>query len=276
MYFKIFFAIILVCLPFSFSIQAENNPDKTVIIIDPGHGGSDFGAVYSSIKESDLVLSFSQKLKHHLSSRTDLTTHLTRQQDINVGLSERIQNAHENKGQIFISIHANAIANKKVRGIELFFKNSVNFNEDKAALIEKENQIVMEELDQLALTDPSKKAELNFIVEDLKKQGQQNNSYLFNKKLKENLHTQLDSNTNISIKQAPFYVVSKSTMPSVLIELGFLSHPQESLNLKNSNYQNKLIQAISNSIIQYSNANILGNTHSSSNSFEQKNQSALK
>lgn len=227
------------------------------VTIDPGHGGSDLGAVYASIKEADLVLKVSEKLKQKLKTEAvPFEISMTRTTDNTMTLQDRVEIAKRQNSELFISLHANAVKDHRVKGIELFFQNSLPFDEDNQLLAQQENQVLAEVHENIATQDPSKKNDIKMILEDLHRQHKIRSSLKFNQILYQNwtpaaTSSESKASNHIIIKQAPFYVVSKTPMPSVLIELGFLSNPAEAQKLKSQAYQDQLVESISKGLLEY-------------------------
>lgn len=215
-------------------------------MIDPGHGGIDTGAVYGSTKEADLVLKVAHTLKKLLEDDPQFKVSITRTEDKNINLQSRVALAEKVNADVFVSLHANAATDKRAKGIEFFFQNSLQPDEESLFLANQENQRILnsKELHEISGGDDlSKKGDLAAIIEDLKRQNRMQQSLKLTQTLTQvwNLDRSAASAT---IKQAPFYVVSKTSMPSVLIEVGFLTNPTESKKLANSDYQTDLAKKI--------------------------------
>lgn len=110
------------------------------IAIDPGHGGHDRGATHSKIKESDLVLTVASKVKKRLEKNPDIHVAMTRNEDRNVSLADRVKIAENNKVDVFVSLHANAAADQRAKGVEFFFQNNLPPDEETLYLASLENQ----------------------------------------------------------------------------------------------------------------------------------------
>jgi len=214
------------------------------IIIDPGHGGVDTGAVYGPAKEAEITLKVAQQLKSLLDHSHDFHASLTRTQDVALPLPDRVHIAEKEKADLFLSIHANASPDKRARGVEFYFQNQIPADEESLYLANLENQVVKDQpsADQ-ANESISKKTDVLAIVEDLKRQTKMRSSYVLSDRLMKAWSPQGSKSSNV-IRQAPFYVISKTNIPSVLVELGFISHPKESQKLIQSQYQKEIAQKI--------------------------------
>lgn len=223
------------------------------IMLDPGHGGVDTGAVHGPAKEADLVLKIAQRLKTLLEKDSQFQVSLTRVLDKNISLPSRVKMAEEAKADLFVSLHANAAADQRAKGVEFFFQNNLPPDEESLFLASQENQMILnsQELHSISGGDElSKKGDIAAIVEDLQRQNRMMSSLRLTQTL-----TQVWGNdvtaSQATIKQAPFYVISKTSMPSVLIEIGFLTNPREAKRLLNSEYQNDLAQKIYSALLSY-------------------------
>lgn len=214
------------------------------VILDPGHGGFDKGAVYGSAKESDIVLSIGRKVKQYL-EQEKLAVTLTRNHDEFISLKQRVQFSKKTDGDLFVSLHANASSDRRAYGLEFFLTPNrrskslaplAHFNDDALA-----SGTINEDPVEL-----SKSKDIAKILKDIKHNIQSQKSL----KLTRTLQNDLPGN----IKQAPFYVLTQTQIPSVLIEVGFLSHPKDHKKLMNEEYRNDLALKIADSIKRYTQA----------------------
>ncbi len=220
------------------------------VVLDPGHGGADKGAQYGQAKESDLVLNIAQKVKKLLNNDADFDVHLTRSEDLQLSLPSRVQKAENLNADLFVSLHANAAIDSRAQGAEFFFQNSVSPDEESLYLAHQENQLLQEQnRNTNQQVDPSKKADVVAILEDMQRQARLYNSLQLTQQLAQSWSDLSPRKT--AIKQAPFYVISNTTMPSVLVEVGFLSNPKEARQLLRSEYQQELAQKIYKAIVGY-------------------------
>jgi N-acetylmuramoyl-L-alanine amidase len=219
------------------------------VMIDPGHGGIDTGTAHSGVQEKDLVLKIANYLQVLLRDNPIYTVDMTRTADQHVALSERVKKAESAQADLFISLHANSNPSTRVKGMELYFQNSLPPDEESVLLAAQENH--NERSTTLAtMTAPSKKSDVLAIVEDLHRQYRAKSSLAMTQLLSQTWK-ETEPTAHAAIKQAPFYVVSKTSMPSVLIEVGFLSHPQESQKLASPKYQQEIAQKIYKAIGHY-------------------------
>lgn len=220
--------------PYSFALS---------VMIDPGHGGTDHGAVNSSLRESDITLKVSQYLKALLSADPQFKVKMTRERDQFLSLDRRAQLANEAKADLFISIHVNSSNEKHVRGKEIYFQNQLPPDEEALFLANRENQGIESRTDTV-------KGDVAAIVEDLER----NHRLRLSGRLSEELFRNWGGDhyrRRTSIRQAPFYVISNVSMPSALVEIGYLSNPQEAEKLSDDTYLRKIAQGLYRAIVSY-------------------------
>ena len=215
------------------------------IVIDPGHGGKDFGApgYIKGVHEKDVVLEISKKLAKMIEKELGCQVYLTRSDDRYLTLEERTAIANTREADLFISLHTNAHKNKEAYGIETYFLNLATDDESiRVAAMEN-------------ATSKKNISDLQTILTDLMQNTKINESArlasFVQGSLNDNLKKKYDKINNKGVKQAPFYVLLGAQMPSVLIETGFISNPFECKRLLNSEYQDYLCRAIVNGIRQY-------------------------
>lgn len=218
-----------------------------IIVIDPGHGGKDPGAVgYRSYREKVIVLDISKKLREILRSR-GYKVYMTRENDRFLKLSERTIYANKRAADLFVSIHANAVAKKnahKVYGIECYFLDKSRSSTAKRVAA-KENSADMSEMDYYG-----KESFLNTLS---------SHNIVASNKLAIDLQggmlrTLRKSYRNIKdggVKSAPFWVLVGAQMPSVLVEVGFITHPMEAGRLVNREYQKRVALGLADGIERY-------------------------
>jgi N-acetylmuramoyl-L-alanine amidase len=223
------------------------------IMLDPGHGGVDTGAVYSGAKEAELVLKIAHSVKALLDKDPQFQVSITRTSDRMLSLQERVHMAENKKADLFVSLHANAASDQRAKGVEFFFQNNMPPDEESLFLASQENQamIASQESHEVSGGDEvSKKGDVSAILEDLRRQNRMLSSLRFTQTLT-NVWDADNKAASSSIKQAPFYVISKTSMPSVLIEIGFLTNPRELKKLLNKEYQSDLAQKIYKALVSY-------------------------
>ena len=225
-------------------------PQKTTIskirriVVDPGHGGHDSGAVgQGGVREKDVVLSISLKLRDLLKRELGLDVIMTRSTDVFIPLEERTAIANKVNADLFVSVHANAANNHNASGIETYYLNLAK-TEASARLAAKENGTT---LDKVSV--------LQAILFDLMANYKLNDSAHLADDVQRALHKKISASysgvKNLGVKQGPFYVLVGATMPSILVETAFLSHVQEEERLNDPAYQDATAQGIMEGIRAY-------------------------
>ncbi len=221
-----------------------------VVVIDAGHGGKDPGAIgVTGVREKDVNLGIALKLGKLIEQKLpDVKVVYTRNDDTFVELYKRGKIANEAKGKLFISIHCNALKKKPsdARGFEVYLLRPGRTKEA-IQIAEFENSVIHFEDNPdryQALTDE------NFILVSMAHSSYMRYSEKFSDILNQTWtkHTKIPSR---GIKQAGFYVLVGASMPSVLVETGFLTNREDEAYLKSSNGQQDIANAILNSIITY-------------------------
>ncbi len=220
------------------------------VVLDPGHGGSDKGAMRGAVRESDLVLKIALDLKTRLEKNKDFQVSLTRPDDHNVSLPDRVKKAEQLRADLFVSLHANAALDARAKGIEFYFQNSLPPDEESLYLASVENQNLKETAQTANEEEPSKKNDVAAILEDLHRQDRIEKSLRLNQTLS-SLWDAKNDHEKISIKQAPFYVISKTNMPAVLIEIGFITNAKEVKKLLSPQYQSEISSKIYRALVAY-------------------------
>jgi N-acetylmuramoyl-L-alanine amidase len=221
------------------------------VMIDPGHGGVDTGAVVGKSKESDIALKIAFALRDRLRGDSRFQAFLTRESDRGLSLQERVRLADRQNADLFLSIHANSSPDPRARGAEFYFQNQLPPDEESLFLAAAENK--MEKfVDSPDKSDFKKDSDVMSIVQDLKRQHRLQASFHLTRLLAETWANSDKLHTN-SVRQAPFYVISKSERPAVLVEVGFVTHPTEGPRLARSDEQERVAENIYRSLVRYIN-----------------------
>ena len=228
------------------NIDIEKNKWKfSTIIIDPGHGGKDPGAVgYRGTLEKDIALDVAKRLEKKISKNMKVKTVLTRDEDIFLKLGERTRIANENNGSLFISIHANAATDRRASGFETFLIGP-NKNEAAVRVAARENSVL--ELEGVA---GKKLTNEDLIQATIAQSAFASKSEKFAALVQEEIGKRVQGK-NWGVKQAGFYVLMGASMPNVLVELGFISNLAEEKKLRSSQYREVLATAIFRALEKY-------------------------
>jgi len=242
----IFLFIGVIISEYSFSSEQRTKNEKTmVVVIDPGHGGKDPGAVNKGIREKDVVLGIGLKLGKLLNDNySDVKVVFTRSTDVFIPLIERSRIANRNKADLFISIHANHCGTPSTRGTETFVLG-LHRSADNLEVAKKENSVILLEEDykeNYEGFDPNLSE--SYIMFELVQDIYMDQSLSFADAIQNQFRTRLSSTLNRGVKQAGFLVLRQSSMPSVLIESGFLSNQAEANFLKSSEGQQNIATSI--------------------------------
>lgn len=215
------------------------------IVIDPGHGGHDPGAIgYNGLKEKDVVLDISLKLGQLIKKNfPDIEVIFTRDDDFYLSLDERTKIANSKKADLFVSIHANASRNKNAKGIETYF---LDFTKEERAkeVAARENATTIQGVD-----------EVQAILRDLIVSSKYNESTLLASLVQKRLVSELGKVhkelNDLGVKQGPFYVLIGAAMPSILVETSFITHEKEGAFLSKSEYRDYVARGIFEGIKDY-------------------------
>ena len=251
---KILLYLFLSFIGFFVFLQDINAQKKTFkVVIDPGHGGKDPGAVGTSSKEKDIVLSVAKKLGKIIEdSNKDVEVIYTRNRDVFVELNKRADIANKSHADLFISLHCNALSKKQKspQGIETYVLG-LHRSKDNLDVAKAENSVILYE-DDYSITyegfDPSQ-PESYIMFEFMTNQFLQQSVYFATL-----IQHQLVNNSkriNRDVRQAGFLVLREVAMPSVLIELGYISNRTEEKYLDSSSGQTSMANSIFNAFKNY-------------------------
>lgn len=233
----------------------ERPSDPTrVVVIDPGHGGRDPGAVGSGgVREKDVALALGLALARELRRVPNLEVHVTREDDVLVPLWQRGERATRWKGErpgIFVSLHANALpTNRSIRGFETYFLAEARTDHARRVAAIENAPLGVPGGDE-ERGAPAEDPDLSFILRDLGNLDHQHWSAL----LAEMIHEELDPvhpGPNRGVKQGPFAVITNALMPAVLVEIGFLTHRQEEQLLERSAFREDAAVALARAIVGF-------------------------
>ena len=227
-------------------VAASKFSRNKTIVIDPGHGGTDPGAVNGSLKEKTAVLGVAKKLGEILKSR-GYKVYFTRSTDVFINLRSRTKFANDKMADLFVSIHANAAPNaakaKSMHGIETFFLSPARSERSKNAA---------------ALENKSDIEEMNYFSQQTFLNVLNREKIIASNKLGIDIQKEILASarkvyaaSDGSVREAPFWVLVGALMPAVLVEIGYITHPVEGEKLFNEAYQKALANGIANGIDGY-------------------------
>ena len=218
-----------------------------VVVIDAGHGGKDGGAVgYRNYREKDVVLAIASKTAALLRAR-GYTVHMTRSTDRFIKLRNRTHFANRKKGDLFISVHANAVPRSKAQyayGLETYFL-SPSRSERAANAAAQENQAEVEDM--------------NFYAKNVFLNALNSEKIIASHKLAIDLQSSILSSLRAGyknvkdsgVREGPFWVLVGAQMPAVLVEVGFITHPTEAVRLHSERYQDYFARGLADGVERY-------------------------
>lgn len=214
------------------------------IIIDPGHGGKDPGAMAFGMKEKDIVLNIAKELAPVLRKQLHCEVLLTRDEDVFIPLEERTAIANTQNADLFISLHINAHPSAKVRGLETYYLN-LTTNAEAMRVAARENA-----------TSTHQMSDLQDILSDIMKNSKISESSRLAEQVHNSILSKAENNgyaniKNLGVKQAPFYVLIGAEMPAILIEIAFISNEQDAKNLQDASFVRMLTQEIADGVRTY-------------------------
>jgi len=215
------------------------------VVLDPGHGGKDPGAIgVGGMTEKDIVLAVAKKLARKLAKEMGVEVVLTRKDDSFVPLEDRTAIANAENADLFISLHTNASPKPDARGVETYYLDNTN-DEGSIRLAARENG-----------TSRKNISDLQFILSDMTQNMKLEDSISLAHRLQgslvNGLSGKLDEVRDLGVKKALFYVLVGARMPSVLVELFFITNKAEAGAMRHEKYQEALAEALFDGIQKYS------------------------
>lgn len=228
--------------------KSQSHSIKT-IVLDPGHGGKDPGAIgkYHKLKEKEVNLDIAKRLKNILKA-SGIDVYLTRSTDVFIPLPERAEFASSKKANFFISIHSNATKSRWMRGFEIYYLSEKKADDsDRALQAAKDRSSSMKELNGYSTN-------VKAIAYDLSFTENRKQSIGLAESIIKTIKKKRIYSGRKNIKDAGFHVLKnfKTIMPAILVEVGYLSNRNEEGLLKTSSYRQKVAQGIADGILAYS------------------------
>ncbi|MGO4405296.1 N-acetylmuramoyl-L-alanine amidase [Bosea sp. RAF48] len=231
------------------AIPAVKPPGETrrIVVIDPGHGGIDPGTMVASISEKSVVLAFGKALRELLEASGRYRVVMTRDDDRFVSLSDRVQTGRSEQADLFISIHADSLMQAQdVRGATVYTRSERATDAEAAKLAAKEN-----EADAAAgLETREEVQDVAGILMDLARRETRTFTGVFARNLVDKLGGSIKMH-KIPLRSARFWVLSAPDVPSVLIELGYMSSPKDAELLNSPEWRDKAVAAVSAAVDEY-------------------------
>lgn len=228
------------------SSKAKTVNKKKIIVLDPGHGGKDPGAIgYSGVYEKNITLAMAKELKVIL-EKEGYKVHLTRSTDIFIPLRDRVKIARKYNADLFMSIHADSAVNRNAKGLSVYTLSETASDKEAAALAERENKADV--VAGLNLLEHSK--EVSDILINLAQRETMNRSSEFASFMVQEMRKSVKLRDNTH-RFAGFAVLKAPDVPSVLLEMGYLSNRTEERLLKQKDYRRKLAVSTSKAVEKY-------------------------
>lgn len=223
------------------------------IVLDPGHGGKDPGAIgVGGIAEKDIVLAVAKKLERKLKQEMGVEVVLTRRDDRFIPLEDRTAIANAEGADLFVSLHMNASPNGEAKGLETYYLDNTN-DEGSLRLAARENS-----------TSRRNVSDLQFILSDMTQNMKLEDSITLAHHLQHSLvdgmSTRLAEVKDLGVKKALFYVLVGARMPSVLVEMFFITNKTEGRAMSEESYQNAVVDALYDGILKYKESNLASKT----------------
>lgn len=216
-----------------------------IIVIDPGHGGDDLGAVgVGGLYEKDVTLAVALQLEQILQESLNARVILTRRTDIFVPLSSRTAMANEQQAALFISLHTNASLKKNLNGFEIFYLDNSD-EEGSRKLADRENR---------STGHAGSDDDISFMLSDLIQNAKLDDSRVLANKIHAAVAPTLKNwgaIKSLGVRKGPFYVLVGAYMPCVLVEMFFIDHPVEGKYLASPKFRSDLAQALANGISSF-------------------------
>ncbi len=227
-------------------------PRDLVVVIDAGHGGKDPGARGArGVREKDITLQISRRLADVIEAEPGMRAILTRRGDSFVPLRERMERARRAQADLFISIHADAFRDRKVRGTTVYVLSEKGASDEASRrLAERENAAVLIGGVELEDKDPT----LASVLIDLSQSAARSASLEIGSEVLDEIG-EFARLRKRKVQEAPFLVLKSPDVPSLLIETAFISNPEDERNLRNASYQQRLVDAIVAGLRDYFYAN---------------------
>lgn len=227
--------------------------DFDCVVIDPGHGGRDPGAVGpSGTFEKDRTLEVALLVRDILSLRyPDLKVVMTRTTDVYRSLADRTRMANANKADLFVSIHCNAATRSSAEGFETFFLSRARTDDSRAVELLENSVIEFDDEYQPGAAGYHNDNPLAFLLADMAQNIYLERSSSFAVEIQKSMERRFPGNASRGVKQAGFYVLRGALMPSVLVELAFISNPFEERLLRSLDFRLASAEAIVDAILAF-------------------------
>jgi len=233
-----------ICVPNHPTLAQQLGLGIKRIILDPGHGGKDPGAIgIGGLREKDVVLKVARKLARKLTKTLGCQVILTRNSDVFIPLEERTAIANTKEGDLFVSIHANSAHSPQASGIEVYYLDLTSNKRD-MQLAASENASSAKNISDLQKI-------LSSLMKNSKKEESARLARIVNKNLLHDMRQKYSGIKSHGVKSAPFIVLIGAQMPSILAEISFVSNPTDARRLRSDKYLDALADGLADGIVKY-------------------------
>jgi N-acetylmuramoyl-L-alanine amidase len=239
--------------------SAVSNPSsarkhRVRVMIDPGHGGKDPGAVGpTGLREKDVVLAIGRRIREKLARAGEFDVRMTRDDDVFIPLEERTAMANKGRADIFVSLHINASPNRKAEGFSTYVLSRGASNREDLELAARENGVPVGKLQGV-----------KFIIDDMFTGARKNESLRLAKTVNDavvrHVSVRYPGAQNIGLKQAPFYVLVGARMTAVLVEASFISNAREETRLRDPSCLDEIADGVVEAVRYYGQNGILAHS----------------
>lgn len=231
----------------SLIVPTKNKNDKVIVMLDPGHGGEDPGAIgYNKTREKDVVLQIARRVRNLLKNEAKIKVYMTRNEDVFLPLKVRVEKARALHADLFISIHADAFTSRSVKGSSVFALSTRGASSSAASYLAQ----TQNEADDIGGVSRSGDKYLDHTILDLVQKTTLGNGVLLGTSILNRMKN-VNKLHKPSIEKAGFAVLKAPDIPSVLVETAFISNPAEEQKLKTAAFQNQVSKAIVDGIKDY-------------------------
>lgn len=229
------------------AVTKTKKREQIIVVIDPGHGGEDPGAIgHNKLKEKQVVLAIGKRLRTLLQKEKNIRVVMTREEDVFIPLRVRVAKARSLQADLFVSIHADAFTKKTAHGSSVFMLSKKGASSIAAKYLEQ----TQNESDQIGGISISNDHYLNHTLLDLVQTSTMSNSRVLAMQVLSQLQ-KINQLHKTTVEHARFVVLKSPDVPSILVETAFISNPAEAKKLASSKFQQQMAQAICNGIKHY-------------------------
>lgn len=221
--------------------------DKVIIVLDPGHGGEDPGAIgYYKTREKDIVLQIARRVRDLIRKEKNIIVHMTRNEDVFLPLRVRVEKARTLHADLFISIHADAFTKRSAKGSSVFALSAKGASSSAASYLAQ----TQNEADEIGGVSRSGDRYLDHAIMDLVQTTTKSNSLILGQEILAKMKN-VNALHKAQLETAGFAVLKAPDVPSVLVETAFISNLNEEKKLKTASFQNQIAKAILDGIKSY-------------------------